>query len=169
VHAMLEGVVDRGTARRLRADGFTGPLAGKTGTTNDYRDAWFVGYSPELLAAAWVGFDDGRPLKLPASATALELWKAAMRPIAAAHARGRFAVPAGIAFAEVDAATGLLATARCPGRREAFRAGTEPAAYCDERRAAAEPDFEEPLEMPRRLFQEWTREMRRLFGQRFRR
>lgn len=167
VHAMLEGVVDRGTARSLRTDGFRGPLAGKTGTTNDYRDAWFVGYSPELLAAAWVGFDDGRPLKLPASATALEVWKAAMRPILGAHAGGRFAVPDDVTFVEVDDATGLRATPSCPGRREAFRAGTEPAAYCDERRAAVEsPDFDEPLEVPRRIFQQWTREMRRLFGPR---
>ena len=56
VHALLEGVVDRGTARRLRRDGFTGPLAGKTGTTNDYRDAWYVGYSPDLLGADLGGF-----------------------------------------------------------------------------------------------------------------
>jgi penicillin-binding protein 1B len=167
VHTLLEGVVDRGTARRLRSDGFTGPLAGKTGTTNDYRDAWYVGYSPDLLAAAWVGFDDGRPVKLPAAATALELWEAVMRPILAARAAGRFAVPAGITFVEVDDATGLRATAACPGLREAFRAGTEPAGYCSARgRDVEASDREEPLEFPKRLFQEWTREMRRIFGPR---
>jgi membrane carboxypeptidase/penicillin-binding protein len=167
VHALLEGVVERGTARRVRTDGFTGPLAGKTGTTNDYRDAWYVGYSPDLLGAAWVGFDDGRPVKLPASATALEIWETVMRPILVARDRGRFAVPPGITFVEVDGETGLRATASCPGMREAFRAGTEPADYCRPRwRDVEPPDLDEPLEFPKRLFEEWTREMRRIFGPR---
>jgi len=173
VHALLEGVVERGTARRLRTDGFTGPLAGKTGTTNDYRDAWYVGYSPDLLGAAWVGFDDGRPVKLPASATALEIWETVMRPILVARDRGRFAVPPGITFVEVDGETGLRADASCPGMREAFRAGTEPTDYCGPRRRDGEPpDLDplrghgEPLAFPKRLFEEWTREMRRIFGPR---
>lgn len=163
VHHLMEGVVDRGTARRLRTQGFTGPLAGKTGTTNDFRDAWFVGYSPDLLAAAWVGFDDGRPVKLPASATALEVWSAAMKPILTARRSARFPVPSGITFAEVDPASGLLATDACPGVREAFRAGTEPRTYCRERWRDLDFDFEEPLEAPRRLIEGWMREMGRIF------
>jgi membrane carboxypeptidase/penicillin-binding protein len=166
VHSMLEGVVERGTARSLRTAGFRGPLAGKTGTTNDYRDAWYVGYSPTLLAAAWVGFDDGRPVRLSAAATALEVWKTAMRPILGARAGGRFTVPHGITFLEIDDATGLRATAACPGRVEAFRAGTEPDAYCDRRRDVATPDFDEPIEFSKRLFRDWTRRMRRLFDRR---
>jgi penicillin-binding protein 1B len=170
VHDLLEGVVARGTARRLRGEGFTDPLAGKTGTTNDYRDAWYVGYSPDLLAASWVGFDDGRPVKLPSSATALEVWSAAMRPILAARRPGRFPVPAGITFVEVDPESGLRATDACPGRREAFRAGTEPLASCSQRgRDFDLQDADEPLEFPRRLFEDWTREMRRLFVRPFRR
>jgi penicillin-binding protein 1B len=163
VHHLMEGVVDRGTARRLRTQGFTGALAGKTGTTNDFRDAWFVGYSPDLLAAAWVGFDDGRPVKLPASATALEVWSAAMKPIMTTRRAGRFPIPAGITFAEVDPASGLLATDACPGVREAFRAGTEPRTYCRERWRDADFDFEEPLEAPRRLIEGWMREMKKIF------
>ncbi|MEO6029297.1 MAG: transglycosylase domain-containing protein [Candidatus Binatia bacterium] len=167
VHHLLEGVVDRGTARRLRAQGFTGPLAGKTGTTNDFRDAWFVGYSPDLLAAAWVGFDDGRPVKLPASATALEVWSAALKPIMSARRAGRFPIPAGVTFAEVDPSTGLLATAGCPGIREAFRAGSEPRAYCSTRgRDADTRDFDEPLEAPARLIEGWVKQMMRVFKRR---
>ncbi len=165
VHHLMEGVVDRGTARRLRTQGFTGALAGKTGTTNDFRDAWFVGYSPDLLAATWVGFDDGRPVKLPSSATALEVWSAALRPILAARRGGRFPVPSGITFATVDPETGRLATEACPGIREAFRAGTEPRSYCRERWPVAEPwDLGEPLEAPARLIEGWMREMMRVFG-----
>lgn len=166
VHHLLEGVIDRGTARRLRTRGFTGALAGKTGTTNDFRDAWFVGYSPDLLAAAWVGFDDGRPVKLPASATALEVWSAAMKPILTARRSSRFPIPAGITFADVDPASGLLATDACPGVREAFRAGTEPRTYCRQRGGGADLDFEEPLEAPRRLIEGWMREMGKIFRRR---
>ncbi len=167
VHHLMEGVVDRGTARRLRAQGFTGPLAGKTGTTNDFRDAWFVGYSPELLGATWVGFDDGRPVKLPSSATALEVWSAAMRPVLAARRPGRFATPTTITFEEVDPETGLLATDACPGIVEAFRVGTAPRIYCRSRwREPERRDLDEPLEAPARLIENWMREMMRVFGER---
>ena len=64
---MLRGVVDRGTARGARLRGFTRPAAGKTGTTNDARDAWFAGYTPDLLALVWVGFDRQSELGLPGS------------------------------------------------------------------------------------------------------
>ena len=63
--------MNRGTGHPLRALGYRGPVAGKTGTTNDGRDAWFVGYTPELVAAVWVGFDDGRPLGLTGARAAL--------------------------------------------------------------------------------------------------
>ncbi len=170
VHDLMEGVVARGTARSLRARGFTGPLAGKTGTTNDFRDAWFVGYSPDLLAAAWVGFDDGRPVKLASTTTALEVWSTAMRPIMAARRAGRFPVPDGIVFEDVDPETGLLATARCPGIREAFRMGTEPHAYCKPRRPALDPrDADEPLARPGRIIAGWMREVMRVFDRRGRR
>ncbi len=165
MHHLLEGVVDRGTARRLRTEGFVGPLAGKTGTTNDFRDAWFVGYSPDLLGAAWVGFDDGRPVKLAASDTALEVWSAAMRPVLAARRAGRFPIPDGITFADVDPESGRLATDGCPGVREAFRAGTEPRTYCDERRRLiVRDDGDEPLRAPARIIEGWMHEMLRAFG-----
>lgn len=76
-HAMnylLRGVLDRGTAAAARRMGFTRPAAGKTGTTNDYKDAWFVGYTPDLLAVVWVGFDGQSKLNLSGADAALPIW-----------------------------------------------------------------------------------------------
>src|SRR5207244_4793199 len=74
--SMLQSVVDEGTAAPARAMGFTAPAAGKTGTTNDYSDAWFVGFTPDLLAACWVGFDQRRSLgeKMTGNRAALPMW-----------------------------------------------------------------------------------------------
>ena len=71
---MLKGVLDRGTAAIARRLGFTRPAAGKTGTTNDYKDAWFVGYTPDLLAVVWVGFDGPSKLNLSGAEAALPIW-----------------------------------------------------------------------------------------------
>jgi penicillin-binding protein 1B len=134
VHHLLEGVVDRGTARALRRKGFTRPLAGKTGTTNNFRDAWFVGYAPTILGAAWIGFDNGRPLRIPSSATALNLWASAMGPILDARPARAFTVPEGLVFRRVDPQTGLLPAPECPDTiLEAFIDGTEPHLDCRKR------------------------------------
>lgn len=74
ITGLLRGVVERGTAKGVRDDGFTLPAAGKTGTTNGGRDAWMVGYTPDLVAVVWVGFDADRTLGLPASRVAVPLW-----------------------------------------------------------------------------------------------
>lgn len=82
----LRAVVDRGTGAVVRANGYRGPAAGKTGTTNDGRDAWFIGLTPELAAGVWIGFDQPRPI-VPGrggSALAAPVWAAWMR---AAQAR----------------------------------------------------------------------------------
>jgi penicillin-binding protein 1B len=166
VHHLLEGVVDRGTARALRARGFRGPLAGKTGTTNEYRDAWFVGYTPDLVAASWVGFDDGRPLRLSSAATALEVWAEVMRPISRAQRTVRFAVPPGIVFRDVDPTSGLLPTPACPRTvREAFLDGTAPERACVTRPALLAPSdrFDEVFDEPVRVLGNWMREARRFF------
>jgi penicillin-binding protein 1B len=81
-HAMnqlLKGVMDRGTAASARRAGFTRPAAGKTGTTNDYKDAWFVGYTPDLLAVVWVGYDGPRKIGLSGSEAALPIWTEFMK------------------------------------------------------------------------------------------
>jgi penicillin-binding protein 1B len=106
--------------------------AGKTGTTNDLRDAWFVGYTPDLLCVVWVGYDDNEPLKLPGSRAALPIWVDFMKRALAGTRPGRFEVPPGnVVFVEIDRETGLLATPYCPKRLgEAFIAGTEPMERC---------------------------------------
>jgi len=70
----LEGVVDRGTGRGLRTRGIQGRLAGKTGTSNGFRDSWFVGYTPELAVGVWVGFDDGTSVGLTGARGALPVF-----------------------------------------------------------------------------------------------
>jgi penicillin-binding protein 1B len=71
---LLKGVLDRGTGTAARRLGFTRPAAGKTGTTNDYKDAWFVGYTPDLLAVVWVGFDGPTKIGLSGAEAALPIW-----------------------------------------------------------------------------------------------
>ena len=73
MHSLLRGVVQRGTASRLKRWGL-GYVAGKTGHTNDYRDAWFVGYTPDMVTTVWVGFDHGAPLRLSSAEAAIPIW-----------------------------------------------------------------------------------------------
>ncbi len=127
VTSMLQSVVKEGTARAARR--LRRPAAGKTGTTNRAKDAWFVGYTPELVAGVWVGFDDGRPLGRRESGgrTALPIWLQLME----AAERGRpvvdFPRPAGVVTARIDPATGKLAYEGQPDAiEEVFVEGTVP-------------------------------------------
>jgi len=132
--ALLEGVIDRGTGRPARALGLTGAAAGKTGTTDDTRDAWFVGYTPRVVAGVWVGTDGGAPTGFTGAQAALPVWTAFVRATAS-EGPGSFAAPPGVVWRSVDPETGLLA-AGCPeARRVPFLAGTEPTATCDRHRA----------------------------------
>jgi penicillin-binding protein 1B len=129
---MMRSVIDEGTGAAARAAGFTLDAAGKSGTTNDLRDAWFVGFTPELLTVVWVGYDDNQPLGLTGSAAALPIWTEFMKRALAGHTNRGFDPPDGITFAEIDRDTGQLATPNCPNTRtEAFLAGTAPAEYCE--------------------------------------
>jgi penicillin-binding protein 1B len=74
ITSMLESTVEQGTASSLKDMGILFPAAGKTGTTNDFKDGWFVGYTPDVLVLLWVGFDDGASLQLPASTLTLSIW-----------------------------------------------------------------------------------------------
>jgi membrane carboxypeptidase/penicillin-binding protein len=124
-------VLNEGTAAAARAGGFTLDAAGKTGTTNDLRDAWFVGFTPELLTVVWVGLDDNQALGLSGSQAALPIWTQFMARALAGHANMAFDVPDGIVFADIDRDTGKLATPACPRVfRESFLAGTEPTEIC---------------------------------------
>jgi len=138
ITSLLEGVVNTGTGASARAAGVPGAVAGKTGTTNEGRDAWFVGYSSNLLALVWVGFDDGTPAGLSGSEGALPIWSEFMRQALDIYPGGAFPEPAGITHAKVDVTTGRLATAFCPlVATEVFLAGTEPPP-CEEHGGATE-------------------------------
>jgi penicillin-binding protein 1B len=125
--SLLEGVVNSGTGASARALGVPGAVAGKTGTTNDGRDAWFVGYSSNLLALVWVGFDDGTPAGLSGAEGALPIWSEFMRQALDVYPGGEFPEPPGITYAKIDATNGRKATAYCPVVvTEVFLNGTEP-------------------------------------------
>jgi membrane carboxypeptidase/penicillin-binding protein len=127
---LLEGVLTRGTGRSAAALGFTGHAAGKTGTSNDERDAWFVGYVPELLALVWVGYDDNRPVGESGAAAALPIWVDLLGRLGIDGSEP-FEPPAGIVEVDVDASSGGLATSGCPEVvNEVFVAGTEPTEEC---------------------------------------
>jgi penicillin-binding protein 1B len=128
---LMRGVFEEGTARSARALGFDGVAAGKTGTTDDTRDAWFVGYTPELLALVWVGFDDNARTGLTGASGALPIWVDLMREAGAAKSRRRFREPAGIVHRYVDTETGGLAVRRCTKvLEERFARGAEPQEHC---------------------------------------
>ncbi len=129
---MMRSVLNEGTAASARAMGFTLDAAGKTGTTNDLRDAWFAGFTPELLTVVWVGFDDNQPVGLSGARAALPIWTQFMKTALAGRASVPFDVPAGITFVEIDADTGKLAGPNCPKIiSESFIAGTEPTQICE--------------------------------------
>jgi 1A family penicillin-binding protein len=129
--SLLKGVVDRGTGAKARALGVEGPVAGKTGTTDGYRDAWFIGYTPDVVIGVWVGFDDERPVKLSGSQAALPIWSRLARRVMA-HPSPDFEMPSGIVQRDIDPRTGQLATSQCPEKTsEVFIAGTEPTVYCE--------------------------------------
>ncbi len=128
---MMRSVLNEGTGASARAAGFALDAAGKTGTTNDLRDGWFVGFTPELLAVVWVGLDDNQILGLSGAQSALPIWTAFMKRALAGRPNVPFQPPSGIVQLEIDRDTGHLALPGCPRvATEAFLAGTEPAAWC---------------------------------------
>ena len=128
---MMRSVLNEGTGAGARGAGFTQDAAGKSGTTNDLRDAWFVGFTPELLTVVWVGLDDNQPLGLSGTQAALPIWTSFMMRALAGLDSPTFQTPEGITFAEIDRDTGLLAGPTCPRVfSEAFIQGTEPREPC---------------------------------------
>ncbi|HEX7828572.1 MAG TPA: PBP1A family penicillin-binding protein, partial [Thermoanaerobaculia bacterium] len=130
---VMEGVVNRGTAGGARSMGFKKIAAGKTGTTNDKRDAWFIGFTPQTLALTWVGYDDNDPTGLSGSDAAVPMWARYMVSVTAGQPNADFAPPPGITMTEIDKTSGGLATPLCPRNvisRQAFKSGTEPTVPC---------------------------------------
>ena len=130
ITSALRGVVEYGTGSGVRAAGYRGPLAAKSGTTNDSRDAWFIGYTPELAVGVWVGFDDGTPVGLPGSRAALPIFADFMIRVLGPRGGRDFRFPAGVEWVDVEPATGRRAGWGCRGEPELFLAGTAPDAYC---------------------------------------
>ena len=133
MNRVLAGVIDEGTGRRARAMGLVGIAAGKTGTTSDYRDAWFVGYTPDLLGLSWVGYDDNSKTNLSGSTAALPIWTEFMKKATAGRHYRDFTATPRIVVVSVDKKTGLLSKASCgPAIDEYFIEGTYPRTLCDD-------------------------------------
>ncbi len=128
----LRGVVDRGTGAVARTLGYTGLAAGKTGTTSDYRDSWFVGYTPDLLALSWVGYDDGTTTGLSGSSGALPIWVDFMKQTNPPGAsRVDFPATENIVLEKIAKSGGGLYRDSCGEPfEEVFLRGTEPTEYC---------------------------------------
>lgn len=124
---MLTSVLTQGTGSAVRQWGFVRPAAGKTGTTDEYRDAWFVGYTPNLLCVVWTGYDDNTPIRMTGAQAALPVWVRFMKKATENLPAEEFSSPHGVAIRMIDPATGGLATEDCPSSRpEIFIEGTEP-------------------------------------------
>lgn len=130
---MMEAVINSGTAAGVRGQGFAAPAAGKTGTSHD---AWFAGYTSNLLCVVWVGYDDYSDLKMSGANTAAPIWTEFMKK-ATEHPQysdvHRFSAPPGVTGVLLDKVTNLRATARCPETYTAvFISGTEPVQTCED-------------------------------------
>ncbi|MDE2059501.1 MAG: PBP1A family penicillin-binding protein [candidate division NC10 bacterium] len=133
VTSILRGVFERGTATSAYRLGLSREAAGKTGTSNDMRDAWFVGYTPDLIAGVWVGIDSGAPLQLTGAQAALPIWTQFLEQASVGHPSRSFKSPPGIVTAKIDPASGLRLTPGCSGGvEEVFIQGTEPRATCSQ-------------------------------------
>ncbi len=130
--SLMEAVINNGTGNTVRARGFTAPAAGKTGTSHD---AWFAGYTTNLLCIVWVGYDDYSDLKLAGSATAAPIWAEFMKRAVAMQEYkdpGQFIQPTGVVDVRLDKVTNRIATPACPDDYTvAFIAGTEPHDDCE--------------------------------------
>ncbi|MCX5800211.1 MAG: PBP1A family penicillin-binding protein [Candidatus Eisenbacteria bacterium] len=130
---MLESVINHGTGYDARLRGFLEPAAGKTGTTDDFTDAWFVGFTPQIVAGVWVGFDKKKPLGpgMTGNRVALPIWTDIMLAASSLYKFTDFPVPEGVTFVEICAKSGLLALDTCPKKTtEVFREGEEPTEFC---------------------------------------
>ena len=132
---ILQSVIENGTGRVVRRLGFEGPAAGKTGTSNETRDAWFAGYTPSLLTVVWVGFDNNSETGLTGASGAAPIWAEYNKCVSGLEKNKRksFEVPEGVVFKKIDRRTGLLATNYCPLNdivTEVFVEGADPISPC---------------------------------------
>ena len=136
VTSALRGAVERGTGRGIRDRGFNGDVAAKSGTTNDFRDGWFIGYTPSIVVGVWVGFDHGKRLELPGAGVALPIFADFLRDaLGSAGHSGPWggdgsSYPSGLEMVDVDPSTGLRGGWGCRGEPELFLRGTAPEESC---------------------------------------
>lgn len=134
--SLLRDVIDQGTGSGARAGGYVGPAAGKTGTTNEGKDLWFIGLTPDLVAGVWLGFDRPAPIVPQASGgkIAAPIWGDLMgRNYAKRAPDGVWTPPSSLEEIEIDYHSGFLATGKCPPEGvgpEYFLSGTGPTEYC---------------------------------------
>ncbi len=156
VTSLLEGVVERGTAYGVRRAGIRGPVAGKTGTSDDERDAWFVGFTPEMVVAVWIGFDEPQSLGLASSRVAVPIWARFVADVTGGSVRGSFAAPPEVIELDIEPNSGALALSGCPvSRREFFLEGTEPAETCPEGAVRSQFDLDREAGRLRDSFMQW--------------
>ncbi|HEY6419681.1 MAG TPA: transglycosylase domain-containing protein [Candidatus Binataceae bacterium] len=126
----LKAVIKYGTGASAGRMGIDFPAAGKTGTTQDYKDGYFIGYTPEIVCGVWVGFDEPQSLGMPGAEAALPAWVSLMNDSAPDDPQD-FPEPSGITMASIDPASGGLATQYCPRQIELpFLLGTQPTQLC---------------------------------------
>jgi len=138
VDFMLEQVINHGTGAGARKAGFTRPAAGKTGTTNDGKDAWFAGFTPNLLTVVWTGFDQKEVLGLTGAEASLPAWTTFMKAATASRPELDFVAPTGVVVAKIDPLTGYLAGPYCPvAMTGVFPKDMAPSATCPFHKSAA--------------------------------
>lgn len=141
---ILQGVVNRGTGRIARRLGYEHPVAGKTGTSNDTRDSWYIGYSPDLAVGVWVGFDNNKSTGLTGGRGAGLIWTSFMKCIQEFREPEDFVRPPGVVLSRIDASTQDLATPNCPRENvitEVYTRGTEPYRTCREHGSGESTDY----------------------------
>ncbi len=155
---VLQGVLDRGTGRGARVQGLEDALAGKTGTTNDRRDSWFAGYSPDRATLVWVGYDDNQETRLSGARAALPIWARFSFKARPTGGYPAFARTPGVVAVWIDPTTGGLATTRCPAiHGELFLRDFVPVGVCPNHRRGrplAQPEGIE-VEDERHPFRRW--------------
>jgi penicillin-binding protein 1A len=155
VTTMMRAVFDRGTASPSRSKmNFLSPAAGKTGTTDDYTDAWFIGFVPRCVCAVWVGFDTKRTLGggMTGAKAALPIWTDFMKDYVALFGEEDFTTPDGVVVVRTCDTTGRLASSGCPSLLDAFIAGTEPTTYCGVHGGIQAPPLDDEVTKPEEGF-----------------
>ena len=137
VTSILQGTIERGTAASAHRLGLTRDAAGKTGTSNDLRDAWFVGYTPDLIEGVWIDFHSGAFFLVPRAKGTGPIWTQFIEQASVGHPPQSFEPPSGIVTAKIDPVSGLRLILGCPGGvEEVFIQGTEPRATCSQGESA---------------------------------